>query len=133
MDTQRRLKEKKLTITPQRKAILDFLLSTKEHLTAEAIYFILKSRFPMLSKATVYNNLKTLAEKGCLQALHLGEGGVLYDWNPNDHPHLLCSKCGRVIDVKLSSPVHILSDECKIEKIELNLYGICKDCLEIIS
>ena len=53
-------KEKKLKLTPQRLAVYKYLISTKEHPSAETIYTALQPTYPTMSLATVYKALKTL-------------------------------------------------------------------------
>ena len=52
------LKETGVRITPQRHAILEFLINSMTHPTADDIYKALEGKFPNMSVATVYNNLE---------------------------------------------------------------------------
>ena len=72
-------KEKKLKLTPQRLAVYKYLMSTKEHPSAEAIYKAIQTEYPTMSLATVYKALKTLAEVGLIQEINVGEGNFRYD------------------------------------------------------
>ena len=58
------LKNNGVRITPQRHAILEYLISSKSHPTADEIYKSLASNFPNMSVATVYNNLRVFQECG---------------------------------------------------------------------
>ena len=49
------LKETGVRITPQRKAVLNFMIQSDEHPTADDIFKALSSEYPNMSVATVYN------------------------------------------------------------------------------
>ncbi|MBP1888980.1 Fur family peroxide stress response transcriptional regulator [Clostridium moniliforme] len=126
-------KEKKLKLTPQRLAVYKYLMSTKEHPSAEVIYKSIQPDFPTMSLATVYKALKTLVEVGLVQELNVGEGNFRYDGNVVSHPHIQCINCGRVDDLmnfsfdNLNSEVEKNSDY-KVLSNQTYFYGLCKDC-----
>lgn len=126
-------KEKKLKLTPQRLAVYKYLMSTKEHPSAEVIYKAIQADFPTMSLATVYKALKTLVEVGLIQELNVGEGNFRYDGKIDSHPHIQCIKCGRVDDLLNLSFDHLNSEveknsEYKILSNQTYFYGLCKDC-----
>jgi len=63
-DAVERLKQSGVRITPQRFAVLEFLVNAKSHPTADEIYKALEGKFPNMSVATVYNNLRVFREMG---------------------------------------------------------------------
>ncbi|MBE3555249.1 MAG: transcriptional repressor, partial [Thermicanus sp.] len=73
------LKGTGVRMTPQRYAILAYLLETKRHPTADEIYKALESRFPSMSVATVYNNLKLFKEAGLVRELTFGDHSSRFD------------------------------------------------------
>ncbi|MGG7076765.1 Fur family transcriptional regulator [Clostridium sardiniense] len=126
-------KEKKLKLTPQRLAVYKYLMSTKEHPSAEVIYKAIQTDFPTMSLATVYKALKTLVEVDLIQELNVGEGNFRYDGNVGSHPHIQCINCGRVDDLLNLSFDHLNSEveknsEYKILSNQTYFYGLCKDC-----
>lgn len=78
-------------ITCQKRAILEFLKSSKTHPTAEEIYRSVKKKLPQISKGTVYHNLKFLAEKG--EILEIPSMVFHYDGDTFSHAHFVCQKC----------------------------------------
>jgi Fe2+ or Zn2+ uptake regulation protein len=118
-------------MTPQRRAIADFLQSAHHHPTADEILQAVNRKFPMTSRATVYNTLKWLKEEGMVKEVFEG-GHVRFDPNTGSHHHFVCRKCGKVEDVdrelvggmKLGS----LSGGQKVELFEVTLRGLCADC-----
>ncbi len=126
-------KEKKLKLTPQRLAVYQYLMRTKEHPSAEAIYKALQPVYPTMSLATVYKALKTLVEVGLVQEINVGEGNFRYDATVIDHAHIQCLKCGRVDDLEVDSFPNLnqIAEENSKYKIKWNklfFYGVCESC-----
>ncbi|WP_017416709.1 Fur family transcriptional regulator [Clostridium tunisiense] len=126
-------KEKKLKLTPQRIAVYKYLMSTKEHPSAETIYNALQEEYPTMSLATVYKALKVLVEVGLIQEINVGEGTFRYDGNIAPHPHVHCINCLRVDDIEGIS-FSFLNDEVKnhtnynILTNQVYFYGLCQCC-----
>ena len=73
-------------MTPQRIAIVEYVSNSLHHPTAEDICIHVNERFPMTSRATVYNTLHLLRDYGLLQEIN--EAGVIrFDPNIRDHHH----------------------------------------------
>lgn len=128
----RGLKEKGVRFTPQRQAILEYLLSTDTHPTAEDIYKQVQIRFPGVSLGTIYNTLKMLKEHGFILELTCGDMSSRFDGNPVNHYHAMCTYCGKVIDFhcELINMDEIVSTETNFLIYTHNLvfYGICPQC-----
>lgn len=130
----RQLKGKGVRFTPQRQAILEFLLDTKSHPTAEEIFQHVKAKFPGVSLGTIYNTLNMLKEHGHILELSYGDMSSRFDGNPENHYHLVCSRCGRVADYH--RPLLHLDGEVaeasgfQITGHRLEFYGLCPDCQE---
>lgn len=85
-------------LTPQRIAIVEYVANALHHPTAEDICIHVNERFPMTSRATVYNTLHLLRDYGLLQEIN--EAGVIrFDPNIRDHHHFICTSCGSVRDI----------------------------------
>lgn len=118
----------------KRQSILDCLLSTKEHPTAEWIYSQIKPQYPSLSLATVYRNLNMLRDEGLIQSVGTVMGQERFDADVSPHTHIVCIKCGRVADAfDVVLPKDVCSDAEKasgfrILRAELRLSGICSRC-----
>ena len=65
------LKSTGVRITPQRHAILEFIIQSMSHPTADDIYKALESKFPSMSVATVYNNLRVFREAGLSKRVNI--------------------------------------------------------------
>jgi Fur family transcriptional regulator, peroxide stress response regulator len=126
-------KEKNLKLTPQRIAVYKYLMSTKEHPSAEVIYKALQSLYPTMSLATVYKALKTLVDVDLVQELNVGEGNFRYDGNSKPHSHIQCLNCGKVDDIegivftRLNDEVSEFTDY-EVKTNQVYFYGLCKNC-----
>ncbi len=117
----------------QRQLILDTVCSLHCHPTADDIYSIVKNRIPGISLGTVYRNLNVLAEEGLIQKISLGKLTERYDARVEPHYHMVCLKCGRVVDIPLSYEQEIdkrANGSCthQITGHDIVFSGICADC-----
>ncbi len=94
-----RLRDHGVQPTAQRVAVADYALQTDEHPSAEQVFARVRERFPMVSRATVYNTLNLLVEKGLLKQLTLAEGRVVFDPNMERHHHFIDEATGTIHDV----------------------------------
>ncbi len=116
----------------QRDAILNELCSRKDHPTADELYWALRRTMPNISMGTVYRNLSLLTDNGQIRRITCG-GADRFDATTDNHYHLQCTECGRVIDIEM--PV-MESLEREVENIlnaavlthHLNFIGICENC-----
>jgi len=137
------LAEHGLRRTAQREAIIDAVLSTKEHFHAEELLSMARKIDASVSRATVYRTLPLLVRCGLLRELDLGKDVMFYDPNFIDHPthnHLICVDCDKIIEFE--DPNMELLENCitrrlgfsptnKIVRIEghcdeLKMHGACR-------
>lgn len=83
----------------QRVAIADYVLSVQTHPTADEVCVEVRRKFPMVSRATVYNTLNLFVEKGLLRRFVLSEGKLVFDSNVTPHHHFIDEATGRIYDV----------------------------------
>jgi len=136
-DIIERLREKGVTLTPQRMAVVEFLRRRMHHPTADEIHKDIQTRYPTMSVATVYSTLELLKELGEIQELSIRKRGkVCFDPNPDLHHHLLCRKCGQVLHIEFDYPTScpiIEKDRihgCMVEEVQAYLYGLCPECVK---
>ena len=127
------LKETGVRITPQRHAILEFLISSESHPTADEIYKALEEDFPNMSVATVYNNLRVFRNSGLVKELTYGDASSRFDFVTHDHYHIICDECGSIVDFhhpgleeveRLAS--YVTGFEVNSHRLEV--YGVCPEC-----
>ena len=126
-------REKGFKVTTQRLAICKFILSRKDHPTAERIYQELREEYPTISLGTIYKTLHLLEELGLIQELGFNEGSVRYDPDMELHVNMVCSKCGKISDYKTENVekfwnaiISNLSVKPKGQRIDI--YYECEEC-----
>lgn len=98
-DVMTQLKSTGVQPSAQRVAIAEYILTTEEHPSADQVWERVRERFPMVSRATVYNTLNLFVEKGLLRELVLAEGRSVFDPNVEPHHHFIDESSGTIIDV----------------------------------
>lgn len=129
------LKSTGVRITPQRHAILEFIIQSMSHPTADDIYKALESKFPSMSVATVYNNLRVFREAGLVKELTYGDSSSRFDFVTNDHYHMICDACGKIVDFHypgLDEVEHLASHLTgfNVSYHRMEIYGVCPTCKE---
>lgn len=125
------LKNKNLTVTPQRLEIVQ-LLTEYGHLNIDDLYRLLQNKFPSLSLATVYKNINTMLAKLFLSEVKLANRKNVYELIKEDHSHMVCLKCQEIVDIKLNLSCLYeevtAKSEYKLESSSLTFNGICEKC-----
>jgi Fur family transcriptional regulator, iron response regulator len=93
------LQERGIQPSAQRVAVAEFVLHTSEHPSADQVWGRVRSAFPMISRATVYNTLNLFVEKGLLRQLVLAEGRVVFDPFMEAHHHFIDEDTGTISDI----------------------------------
>ena len=121
-----------LKVTPQRQAIFRALHENPEHPTAESVYDTVRADMPTISLRTVYQTLNDLAAMGELQQLSFGPGSARFDPNGDDHHHLVCESCGKVVDVYADTSAVQLAPAARhgftLTTTQVVFRGRCADC-----
>jgi Fur family ferric uptake transcriptional regulator len=121
-------------LTPQRMMILEAVEAADDHISAEEIYVQVCARYPHLNISTVYRTLELLKELGLVTETDLGDGRVRYhSIRKGHHHHLVCHKCGQIIDLDESvlSPLKdVLSRDYKFnaDLRHMAIFGYCENC-----
>ncbi len=132
------LKSTRVRMTPQRHAILEFLYETSTHPTADEIYKALEARFPNMSVATVYNNLRVFKGAGIVKELTYGDSSSRFDCVTTDHYHVICQDCGKIVDFHYPGldEVETLAEHVtgfKVHTHRMEIYGTCKECTKTVQ
>jgi Fur family iron response transcriptional regulator len=99
-DVVRILEEHGIQPSAHRVAVGEYVLTTTDHPSADRVWARVRRRFPMISRATVYNTLNLFVEKKLLRELHLSPDSVVFDPNMERHHHLIDEETGRIHDVE---------------------------------
>lgn len=126
-----------LDTTQNRLLIIELIGNNNQPISAAEIFKTTQETRD-INKVTVYRILDLLVERNLIQKIHIGGKAALYDLAPNSHhaphPHFYCKSCG-AIDCLPAEYLHInmakmqKSFPGKIEKVEVQLEGICHKCL----
>jgi Fur family ferric uptake transcriptional regulator len=116
-------------ITAERELLLG-IIGRNPHLDASEIYVLAKAERPRIGLATVYRTLSLLEEFGVVRASDLGESHHHFEVHREDHVHLICSQCGRILDV--APPPSLLrmasAQGFQVDNTRLELFGLCSAC-----
>jgi Fe2+ or Zn2+ uptake regulation protein len=93
------LRDHGINPSAQRVAVAEYVLFTEDHPSADDVWSQVQPRVPMISRATVYNTLNLLVEKGLLRQLVLTEGRVVFDPKVDEHHHFIDEDTGAIYDV----------------------------------
>lgn len=126
------LRAKDLAVTAQRAAVMEFLHGNTDHPSVDDIYRQVRKRFPYISRATVYNTVKTLTRAGILQEVLVQQDKTRVDPNVSRHHHFKCLRCGRIEDVpyEILTAAHV-GEHAKgyqVEEVHVVMEGRCKRC-----
>lgn len=123
-----------LKITPQRIAIYQVVVKSEDHPSADAIFRIVNQEFPSISFDTVNRTLITFTQIGLLTVAESYRGARRYDPNIEEHHHMHCMKCGRIIDFtsddfnQLAAPEQVMKKFASVLSSRVVFNGICLDC-----
>ncbi len=116
-------------MTKYARKILEIVELSYSHMTAEQIFAALRQTYPKVVLATVYNNLNRLWEEGRVRKISVEGMPDRYD-RTQRHDHLVCKKCGRLLDVDLGDLTAQLEKKAGIPILayDLKLLYLCEDC-----
>ena len=129
-----KLKEHDFRLTPQRLAVLKVLAVSEGHPTVERIYETVRAEFPTTSIATIYKTVNLLKQLNEVIELGFPDGSNRYDGNkPYPHPHVICTKCKKIIDPNLGSLKDLTKEVIEetgfqILNHRVDFFGTCRDC-----
>lgn len=117
----------------QRDMIKDFLMTRKDHPTADVVYMNVRQQNPNISLGTVYRNLTLLADIGEIARLRVGDGVDHFDADTSPHYHFICQECDCVIDLEMDSIEGIVNTAASNFGGEVMghvtyFYGKCPNC-----
>jgi Fur family peroxide stress response transcriptional regulator len=118
--------------TPQRYAVLEFLVRHRLHATADEIFAALNRDDPRASRATVYNSLRALAHSGLVREVISDGKAARYDANVRRHHHFVCERCGGVEDIEWFDFPRTAGRPAlggrSVRTFEMLFRGICESC-----
>jgi Fur family transcriptional regulator, stress-responsive regulator len=133
IDPAELLRQQGFKVTAQRLAVLR-AVGDRPHLTAEDVVGVVRADIGVISRRAVYDAVGVLADVGLLRRIQPAGSAARYEARVGDnHHHLICRACGRMIDVDCavgSRPCLSASDDAgyEIDEAEVIYWGHCPNC-----
>jgi Fur family peroxide stress response transcriptional regulator len=128
---------KRFTIQKQ---MIEEALRVLDHPTAAEVYGEIRKAYPQISLGTIYRNLNTMASNGEIMRLSFSGSPDRFDQNPDEHYHIVCSRCSRIFDTDGGIPKEILVQLDKAVEVGTGVEvksrvmlfcGICSSCKKV--
>lgn len=114
----------------KRVKIMNYLISKRNHPTAEMIYHDLVNEIAGLSKTTIYNTLNLFVQEGIVRPLNIDSNELRYDYDISQHGHFKCKACGEVYDFSMNK--ELLQDlrlkNFVLDDYQFSIKGVCSIC-----
>jgi Fe2+ or Zn2+ uptake regulation protein len=120
-----------LRFTPQRYALMAFLVEHHGHPTAAEIFEGVNRVDPRSSRATTYNNLRDLVHAGLVREVAVEGRAARFDAKGMRHHHFICDRCGNVEDMKwydVPRPASGSLGKRILRECEIIFRGLCAKC-----
>ena len=117
-------------MTKQKRLVLTIVEQSHGHLSAEEVFFKAREKMPNIALGTVYRNLNVLTAEGLIRRITLPGSSDRYDKAIEHHDHLVCERCGKIMDLHLEGVEDALRKVTgnDISFYELNAYYVCDEC-----
>ena len=119
----------------QREQILDIFLKTEHHPTINDLYDLVRKKHPQIGLATVYRTMRVICDAGLARETDFGGGIRCFEhkYKHQHHHHLICLKCGKIIEITSGKIEEIQRQLAKkhgftISRDTMKIFGICKAC-----
>jgi Fe2+ or Zn2+ uptake regulation protein len=128
---KRSLESSGLRCTPQRYAVIAFLMEHASHPTAAEIFEAVNRVDPRSSRATTYNNLRDLVRAGLVREVAVEGRAARFDARGLRHHHFICDRCGNVEDMDwydVPRPASGSLGKRVLRECEVIFRGFCTKC-----
>jgi Fur family transcriptional regulator, ferric uptake regulator len=129
------LRGRGLRLTRERRELFAEIFAQHRHLDADELLRAMREQGSTISRATVYRNLELLVECGLVRKHRLGRNRHLYEHlhAGQEHDHLVCSLCGRVVEFKSPGIAALQTEICRAHGFDpgrhtLQILGVCRGC-----
>jgi Fe2+ or Zn2+ uptake regulation protein len=132
-DTADLLRQNGVQVTAQRLAVLA-AVSRRPHGTADDVAKAVRDEIGVISRQAVYDALAVLADKGLIRRIQPAGSPARYEDRAGDnHHHLICRSCGRMVDVDCAvgyRPCLTAADSSgyDVDEAEVIFWGVCPAC-----
>ena len=130
------IRRRGLRMTEERRVLFEEIFAQHQHIDADQLLAALRAHGSTISRATVYRNLDLLVSCGLVRKQRLGQGRYRYEHvhAGQEHDHLICAGCGRVVEFQSPGIVALQREICRAhgfdpEQHTLQIFGRCLECL----
>jgi Fur family transcriptional regulator, stress-responsive regulator len=129
------LRQRGIQVTAQRLAVFR-AVSGQPHITADVVAEVVRAEIGAISLQSVYDALGVLVNEGLIRRIQPAGSPARYEDRVGDnHHHLICRVCGRVVDVDCAigkAPCLTASRDrgYEIDEAEVAYWGRCPQCLK---
>jgi len=133
IDLAERLRQRGFKVTAQRLAVLR-AVAFRPHLTADDVVELVIGDIGAISRRAVYDSVNVLADMGMIRRIQPAGSAARYEDRVGDnHHHLICRICGRMVDVDCAvgvSPCLTAADSAgyAVDEAEVVYWGRCPAC-----
>ena len=133
VDAAALLRQQGFKVTAQRLAVLR-AVSGRPHLTADDLVEVVRADIGAISLRAVYDAVGVLADMGLVRRIQPAGSAARYEDRVGDnHHHLICRACGRMVDVDCAvgdTPCLVAADDAgyEIDEAEVIYWGHCPTC-----
>lgn len=125
-----------LSVTHQRVAVYETVLSSRTHPGAEEIFQVVRERYPTISRGTVYRTLDTLCGMGLVTDVNRAADTSRFEAALEPHHHLVCLGCRRIVDLYDRGPRRIRPSAGRnaraagfeVTGYQIQFVGYCRGC-----
>jgi Fur family peroxide stress response transcriptional regulator len=134
---EERCRKNKLSLTAQRRAVMENLASRTDHPTADQIYGAIQGSVKGLSRTTVYRVLETFVQLGLARKISNPEARARFDADTTRHHHAACNNCEEVVDIysdtldNLSIPSVV--PDFDVLDFSVSFTGLCSKCRDKVK
>jgi Fur family ferric uptake transcriptional regulator len=129
------LRERHLPVTRQRDMVARVVFAGGEHLSVDGIQRALREQHQQVGIATIYRSLDVLVESELVRSHDFGEGFKRFEplLSPDEHGHLICSRCGKVTEFstdRIERLLPMVADEhgFQHQTHRVEIRGLCRTC-----
>ncbi len=121
--------------TRGREIIFKELEGRKDHFNAEKLHSAINRKGNKVSRPTIYRTLKLLEKFHLIERLDIKKNCYYYEptYRKKDHGHLICQRCGKIMDFTCGSIKNLKSELIKekvfkMDNISIHIFGIFEAC-----
>ncbi|MBN2544261.1 MAG: transcriptional repressor [Spirochaetes bacterium] len=131
------IKKNNIKNSRSREKILEIFLNTEKHISIYELHDLVKRQYPEIGLATIYRAMNIICRSDLAETINIGDGVKRFEhkYGHRHHDHLICIKCGKIIEMHNDDIEEIQKKMCKkfdfkMTDHKLQIFGYCKNCLD---